>query len=107
MLPDLLSGHRGARLTARAGDTAIDGPQALLVSNNPYEDGDVAGLGRRARLDAGALGVVAVGWTAPGRPSGCCATAPASGADRRSPPARSWSTPTRPRSRSASTARRS
>jgi hypothetical protein len=30
------------------------------ISNGPYEMGDVAGLGRRARLDAGTLGVVAV-----------------------------------------------
>jgi len=59
-MPDLLKGHRGARLAARAGDTRIDGPQALLVSNNPYETGDIAGLGRRARLDAGTLGFVAV-----------------------------------------------
>jgi diacylglycerol kinase family enzyme len=60
MLPDLLTGHQGARLTAQAAGTRIDGPQALLVSNDPYEMGDVAGLGRRARLDAGTLGVVAV-----------------------------------------------
>jgi diacylglycerol kinase family enzyme len=60
MLPDLLHGHQGARLTARAGGTTIQGPQALLVSNGPYEMTDVAGLGRRARLDAGTLGVVAV-----------------------------------------------
>ena len=60
MLPDLLSGHRGARLSAQAGDTGIDGPQALLVSNGQYDMSDVAGLGRRDRLDAGVLGVVAV-----------------------------------------------
>ncbi len=60
MLPDLLSGHQGARLSAQAAGTRIDGPQALLVSNDPYEMSDVAGLGRRARLDAGTLGVVAV-----------------------------------------------
>jgi diacylglycerol kinase family enzyme len=60
VLPDLLTGHRGAKLTARAGDTTITGPQALLVSNDPYEVSDIAGLGRRARLDAGVLGVVAV-----------------------------------------------
>jgi hypothetical protein len=60
MLPDLLKGHQGARLTAQAADTRIEGPQALLVSNDPYGMGDVAGLGRRARLDAGTLGVVAV-----------------------------------------------
>jgi diacylglycerol kinase family enzyme len=59
-MPDLLTGHRGARLAARAGDAAIKRPQALLVSNNPYETGDVAGLGRRARLDTGTLGFIAV-----------------------------------------------
>ena len=60
MLPDVLKGHQGARLSARVGGTKIDDPQALLVSNDPYEMGDMAGLGRRARLDAGTLGVVAV-----------------------------------------------
>ena len=60
ILPDLLSGHRGAKLTARAAGTTVTGPQALLVSNDPYEISDVAGLGRRARLDAGTLGVIAV-----------------------------------------------
>jgi diacylglycerol kinase family enzyme len=59
-LPGLLQGHEGARLTAQAGDVTIEGPQAVLVSNNPYEMTDLAGLGRRARLDAGTLGVVAV-----------------------------------------------
>ena len=60
MLPDLLHGHQGARLTARAGASTIQAPQALLISNGPYEMTDIAGLGRRARLDAGTLGVVAV-----------------------------------------------
>jgi len=74
MLPDLLSKHRDRHhLTAHlvvpeareAGTVPeprenIDAPQALLVSNNPYDTGDVAGLGRRARLDAGTLGVIAV-----------------------------------------------
>jgi diacylglycerol kinase family enzyme len=60
LLPELLNGHQGARLSARAGAISIEGPQALLVSNGPYEMSDVAGLGRRARLDAGTLGVVAV-----------------------------------------------
>jgi diacylglycerol kinase family enzyme len=60
MLPGLLNGRQGARLSARAGAASIEGPQALLVSNGPYEMSDVAGLGRRARLDAGTLGVVAV-----------------------------------------------
>ena len=60
MLPDLLKGHQGAHLTAQAAGTTIDAPQALLVSNDPYGMGDVAGLGRRARLDAGTLGMVAI-----------------------------------------------
>jgi diacylglycerol kinase family enzyme len=60
MLPDLLNGHHGAHLSAQAAGTTIDGPQALLVSNDPYGMGDLAGLGRRARLDAGSLGVVAI-----------------------------------------------
>jgi diacylglycerol kinase family enzyme len=59
-LPDVLSGHRGAKLTAHAGDTTVAGPQAVLVSNDPYEISDIAGLGRRARLDAGTLGFIAV-----------------------------------------------
>jgi diacylglycerol kinase family enzyme len=61
MLPDLLSGHQGAHLVVRVdGQVILDGPQAVLVSNNPYETGDIAGLGRRARLDQGVLGVVGV-----------------------------------------------
>jgi diacylglycerol kinase family enzyme len=59
-LPDLLHGHRGTRLSALADGVPIDGPQALLVACNPYGTGDIAGLGRRARLDRGVLGVVAV-----------------------------------------------
>ena len=60
MLPGLLGGQQGAHLTAQAAGTTIDAPQALLVSNDPYGMGDIAGLGRRPRLDAGTLGVVAV-----------------------------------------------
>ena len=61
MLPDLLSGQRGPRLTARIDDDlTIDGPAAILISNNRYELGDPAGLGRRERLDRGVLGVVAI-----------------------------------------------
>ena len=59
-LPELLQGHRGARLLALAGDRRIEAPQALLVANNPYGTGDLAGLGRRPRLDRGILGVVGV-----------------------------------------------
>ncbi|MFE6836641.1 diacylglycerol/lipid kinase family protein [Streptomyces sp. NPDC057705] len=61
MLPDLLTHHTGARLNVRAGSLTKDGPQAVLVSNNPYERGDSAGLGRRGRLDSGRLGVLCVG----------------------------------------------
>jgi diacylglycerol kinase family enzyme len=61
MLPDLLQGDGNAhRLSAHAGSADIEGPKALLISNNPYETGDIAGLGRRERLDSGVLGVVAV-----------------------------------------------
>jgi diacylglycerol kinase family enzyme len=61
MLPGLLTGEDGPRLTVRVdGQVVLDGPQAVLVSNNPYETGDIAGLGRRARLDTGLLGVVGV-----------------------------------------------
>jgi diacylglycerol kinase family enzyme len=60
VLPDLLQGHRGARLSAHADGIEITGPQALLVANNPYGSGDIAGLGRRVRLDRGQLGVIAV-----------------------------------------------
>jgi hypothetical protein len=60
ILPDLLSGHRGPKLTVRAGAVSVTGPQAVLVSNNAYEMSDFAGLGHRARLDAGTLGVVVV-----------------------------------------------
>ena len=60
LLPDLLQGQRGVRLSARADDTEIRSPQALLVANNPYGTGDIAGLSRRARLDAGVLGVIGV-----------------------------------------------
>ena len=60
LLPDLLQGHRGARLHAQADGAQIEAPQALLVANNPYGTGDIAGLGRRIRLDRGILGVVGV-----------------------------------------------
>jgi diacylglycerol kinase family enzyme len=59
-LPGLLAGQQGPRLVARAGDVTINGPQAVLVSNNVYGMGDIAGLGRRARLDRGTLGMFAI-----------------------------------------------
>ncbi|THA57673.1 diacylglycerol kinase family protein [Streptomyces sp. A1136] len=61
LLPDLLAHQTGPRLTVRADDgTAVEEPQAVLVSNNPYGTGDPAGLGRRPRLDSGRLGVLGV-----------------------------------------------
>jgi diacylglycerol kinase family enzyme len=60
LLPDLLSGSTGPRLVAHAGGVTIEAPQAVLVSANPYETNDPAGIGRRARLDTGELGMVAV-----------------------------------------------
>ncbi|WP_433476177.1 diacylglycerol/lipid kinase family protein [Spirillospora sp. CA-142024] len=60
LLPDLLTRERGPRLTVHAANVVIDGPQAVLVSNNPYQGGDPAGLGRRERLESGVLGVLAV-----------------------------------------------
>jgi diacylglycerol kinase family enzyme len=59
-LPGLLAGQQGPRLVARAEHRTIQGPQAVLVSNNQYGMGDIAGLGRRARLDRGTLGMVAI-----------------------------------------------
>nr|WP_246324028.1 diacylglycerol kinase family protein [Petropleomorpha daqingensis] len=59
-LPDLLTRRRGARLTADVGGIRVEDPHALLVSNNPYEASDLAGMGRRARLDRGLLGVIAI-----------------------------------------------
>ncbi|MEV0170514.1 diacylglycerol kinase family protein [Streptomyces sp. NPDC050803] len=58
LLPDLLTRQQGSRLVARVGDTALDCPQAVLVSNNPYRTGDPFGFGRRDRLDGGVLGVL-------------------------------------------------
>jgi diacylglycerol kinase family enzyme len=60
MLPDLLVRQRGSVLLVRAGSLQVSGPAAVLVSNNPYGSEDLAGLGRRYRLDRGQLGVLAV-----------------------------------------------
>ncbi|GAA4473823.1 diacylglycerol/lipid kinase family protein [Phytohabitans houttuyneae] len=60
LLPDLLAEEGGAHLRVRVGDIELAGPQAVLVSNNPYDADDIAGLGRRPRLDRGVLGVLAV-----------------------------------------------
>ncbi|MET8079495.1 diacylglycerol kinase family protein [Streptomyces sp. NPDC005303] len=60
LLPDLLTRQRGPHLTAHIDATTIDGPQAVLVSNNAYRTGDPVGLGRRERLDSGLLGILGV-----------------------------------------------
>ncbi|MEU8842934.1 diacylglycerol kinase family protein [Streptomyces roseus] len=60
MLPALLTQAGGSRLSVRADALVLDGPQAVLVSNNPYQEGDPAGLGRRERLDSGELGMLGV-----------------------------------------------
>ena len=59
-LPEVLQGDGSVRLSARADGLPIEQPTALLVANNPYGAGDIAGLSRRSRLDRGVLGVVAV-----------------------------------------------
>jgi diacylglycerol kinase family enzyme len=60
MLPDLLVGRSGPHLVTKVDGVTVVGSQAVLVSNNVYGMGDVAGLGRRARLDRGVLGVVGI-----------------------------------------------
>ncbi|MER5437513.1 diacylglycerol kinase family protein [Streptomyces sp. NPDC002790] len=70
LLPDLLTRHKGAELTARVGEHEVAEPQALLVSNNPYGAHDIAGLGRRTRLDGGILGCVAVRVTSAAQAAG-------------------------------------
>ena len=60
------TGHQGARPTAPAAGTRIEGPQALLISNDPFEMG-ASRLGGRRRLDAGPSVWSPSGWTAPGR----------------------------------------
>ncbi|MGW2486261.1 diacylglycerol/lipid kinase family protein [Streptomyces sp. NPDC001606] len=58
ILPDFLARHEGPELRVRAGLLTVDRPDAVLVSNNPYQLDDPAGLDRRARLDSGLLGVL-------------------------------------------------
>ncbi|MFF7412909.1 diacylglycerol/lipid kinase family protein [Streptomyces lydicus] len=59
ILPEFLARHAGPELVVRAGLLTVDRPDAVLVSNNPYQVDDPAGLGRRAQLDSGLLGVLA------------------------------------------------
>ncbi|MEV6300589.1 diacylglycerol kinase family protein [Actinoplanes sp. NPDC051861] len=60
LLPAVLAGQDGPHLRLEVGDVMVAGPQAVLISNNPYTADDVAGLGERPRLDGGVLGVLAV-----------------------------------------------
>ncbi|GHB75399.1 hypothetical protein GCM10010377_77290 [Streptomyces viridiviolaceus] len=61
LMPDLLAGEGGRRLDASIDGTALSSQQALLVSNNAYVSPDeLGGGGRRARLDDGELGVLAI-----------------------------------------------
>ncbi|WP_333772451.1 diacylglycerol/lipid kinase family protein [Streptomyces sp. IBSBF 3136] len=59
ILPEFLARHEGPELVVRAELLTVDGPDAVLVSNNPYQVDDPAGLGRRAHLDSGLLGLLA------------------------------------------------
>lgn len=70
MLPDLLGRGGEARLRARIDGTVVEAPQAVLVSNGPYATDDLAGMGRRTRLDRGMLGVVAISVTGAGQAVG-------------------------------------
>jgi diacylglycerol kinase family enzyme len=60
LLPDLLTDSAAPPLQVRANGMSVKGAQAVLVSNNPYAAGDIAGFGRRPRLDTGMLGVLAI-----------------------------------------------
>ncbi|MDQ1672339.1 MAG: hypothetical protein QOC98_901, partial [Frankiaceae bacterium] len=59
LLPDLLAGQRGVG-EVHVGDSTLEHPQAVLVSNGPYATHELSGPGRRTRLDGGQLGVVAI-----------------------------------------------
>ncbi|MEU3859450.1 diacylglycerol kinase family protein [Streptomyces sp. NPDC028722] len=59
VLPEFLARHEGPEMVVRAGLLTVERPDAVLVSNNPYQMDDLAGLGRRAQLDSGLLGVLA------------------------------------------------
>jgi diacylglycerol kinase family enzyme len=82
LLPDLLHGQRGSQVHARADGIQIDAPQALLVANNPYGTGDLAGLSRRARLDGGVLSVIGIHVTSGRQAAGLFCGRHATGAIR-------------------------
>ena len=61
MLPDLLTSHGGPRLRVTIdGSETIENPEAVLISNNPYETSVPGEMGRRLRIDRGVLGVIAI-----------------------------------------------
>jgi diacylglycerol kinase family enzyme len=60
VLPDALARDASTALTVRIGDTPTTGPQAVLVSNNPYAQADLTHPGYRPRLDGGRLGVLSL-----------------------------------------------
>jgi diacylglycerol kinase family enzyme len=60
VLPDALARDASTALTVRIGDTPTTGPQAVLVSNNPYAEADLTHPGYRPRLDGGRLGVLSL-----------------------------------------------
>ncbi|ANP50014.1 diacylglycerol kinase family enzyme [Streptomyces griseochromogenes] len=60
ILPEFLARHEGPELVVRTGLLTVGGPDAVLVSNDPYQVDDPAGPGRRAHLDSGLLRVLAV-----------------------------------------------
>ncbi|MGP3732381.1 diacylglycerol/lipid kinase family protein [Streptomyces sp. GDS52] len=55
ILPEFLARHQGPHLVVHTGLLTVEGPDAVLVSNNPYQADDPAGLDRRAQLDSGLL----------------------------------------------------
>ena len=96
MLPDLLSGHGGRSLTARRRRDRGRPPAGGAGQRQPVRIGDLAGMGRRARLDTGVLGVVDRDRRQR-RPGGrAAARRQQPRADRAARPPRSWSPPTPP-----------
>jgi hypothetical protein len=69
LLPELLVGQRGPRLVARAANVTIDGPQAVLVSNNSMAWATSPGW------------AVGPGWTGP---PWACSRSPSAAPSRRS-----------------------
>ena len=107
MLPDLLSGHQGRTGRPHRRRRGDDGPQARAGQQRPLRGRRLAGLGRRARLDQGVLGVIAARVSSAAQAVGLLPPAHSGrGCTVFTGAARSSSTPTRRRSRWASTARR-